>query len=154
MANKCVICGKEFEPYHTYGERQKCCSQECRKKYIKLHQNDYYKNLSAEQRKAYALKQKKKNNGKVKCRICGLPVYRELYFGAPVPQMHEECVVKDAMKTLIAGEHITRAQYSRLQSRGYTITELRERIREMRNDAFCNKSRAKDKEKQSADYIL
>ena len=132
MASKCVICGKEFTPYICYGDRQKCCSQECRKIYVKKNQMNYYNSRSAEKKQNYKLLLQKKRNGHVKCKICGEPVYRELYFGEPLPQMHEECVIKDVTQTIIAGGKITRAQQSRLYSRGYTITEIRKEIEELK----------------------
>lgn len=128
--NKCVICGKDYEPYVCYGKRQKTCSKECRQAYIKQCRNNHYYGLTEEQKKKAKMQIREKRNGLVKCIICGKPVFRELYEGEPLPRMHEECVKSDCINTINQGKALNKAQQSRLYARGWTITEFREEFKD------------------------
>lgn len=131
--NKCVICGKEYEPYHCYGKRQRTCSPECRKEYARIYaRNNPKRYVYMEKCKENA---KQRRNGSVICRICGKPVYRTFTIGEGSPWMHYECVINDCIKTLRAGEKLSKKQLMRLDTRGYTLTEFKEEFA----DAIHNK---------------
>lgn len=122
--NKCVICGKMYEPYHCYGERQLTCSQECRKEYARQYAKNNPKQYEYKER--YKQMKRIRTNGHVICRICGKPIYRTFELGEGSPWMHEECVFNDCINTLKHGEKLSRKQLLRLDRRGYSITEFRE----------------------------
>ena len=130
MQNKCVVCGRTFEPYVCYGARQKCCSKECRKEYISKNRINQYYALSPEQKRKYRMHVRERVNGHVKCKICGKPVYRDMYDGEPLPQMHDECIKSDCINTIGQGKALNKAQQSRLYARGWTITEFREEFKD------------------------
>lgn len=126
--NKCIICGKEYEPYVCYGERQLTCSQECRKEYARIYaRTNPKRHIYAEKCKRNA---QERRNGHVICRICGKPVYRTFTVGEGSPWMHYECVIDDCIKTLKAGEKLSKKQMMRLDTRGYTLTEFKEEFKD------------------------
>ena len=122
--NKCVICGKEFEPVYNMKSRQKTCSRECRAIMIRENSRIYKKQYYVrEKHLAYM----RNHNKKAICRLCGKPIFRDYTVGIIArTQMHDECVFEDCAKTLKAGERLTTAQYQRLASRGYGVREFRE----------------------------
>lgn len=122
--NKCIICGKMYEPYHCYGERQLTCSQECRKEYARQYAKNNPKQYEYKER--YKQAKRIRTNGHVICRICGEPIYRTFELGEGSPWMHYECVINDCISTLQKGEKLSRKQLLRLDRRGYSITEFRE----------------------------
>ena len=122
--NKCVICGKEFVPYRTYGERQKTCSVECRKVYVRRYQREISRTDEYKKHSADLLR--KRRNGSVICRICGKPIYRTFFPGEGSPWMHYECVINDCINTVKEGKPLTHKQLLRLDSRGYSKTEFME----------------------------
>lgn len=126
--NTCIICGKQYEPYHCYGKRQLTCSPECRKKYARQyaqnHPNKYKYQEDAKKRCA------QRRNGHVICRICGKPVYRTFAVGEGTPWMHYQCVIDDCIATVRAGEKLSKKQLMRLDSRGYTKTEFCEEFKD------------------------
>lgn len=126
--NKCVICGKMYEPYHCYGERQLTCSQECRKEYARQYAKNNPKQYEYKER--YKRMKRIRTNGHVICRICGKPIYRTFELGEGSPWMHYECVINDCIKTLKHGEKLSRKQRLRLDARGYSITEFREEFKD------------------------
>ena len=139
--NKCIICGKEYEPYHCYGKRQMTCSPECRKEYARIYAKNHPKRYEyAERCKQLA---RERRNGHVICRICGKPVYRTFAVGEGSPWMHYECVINDCIKTIRQGEKLSKKQVMRLDTRGYTPAEfIEEYAEEIYNGktAFCDKS--------------
>ena len=126
--NKCVICGKMYEPYHCYGERQLTCSQECRKEYARQYAKNNPKQYEYKER--YKRMKRIRTNGHVICRICGKPIYRTFELGEGSPWMHYECVINDCISTLQKGEKLSRKQLLRLDRRGYSITEVREEFKD------------------------
>ena len=44
--------------------------------------------------------------------------------------MHYECVIDDCIKTLRAGEKLSKKQMMRLDTRGYTLTEFKEEFKD------------------------
>ena len=126
--NKCIICGKMYEPYHCYGKRQLTCSPECRKTYNRQYAREHartYESLEKQKQRA-----REKNNGHVICRICGKPVYRTFVAGEGSPWMHFDCVMADCVKTVKAGEKLSWKQMQRLYARGYTIKEFIEEYKD------------------------
>ena len=120
--NKCVICGREYEPYHCYGKRQLTCSPECRREYGRIYANNNpNKQMYMERCKKRARERK---NGHVLCRICGKPIYRTFTAGEGKPRMHEECVFNECINVLRSGGKLSHKQLLRLDSRGYTKTEF------------------------------
>lgn len=126
--NKCIICGKMYEPYHCYGERQLTCSQECRKEYARQYAKNNPKQYEYKER--YKRMKRIRTNGHVICRICGKPIYRTFELGEGSPWMHYECVINDCISTLQKGEKLSRKQLLRLDRRGYSITEFREEFKD------------------------
>lgn len=126
--NKCIICGKMYEPYHCYGERQLTCSQECRKEYARQYAKNNPKQYEYKER--YKQMKRIRTNGHVICRICGEPIYRTFELGEGSPWMHYECVINDCISTLQKGEKLSRKQLLRLDRRGYSITEFREEFKD------------------------
>ena len=126
--NKCIICGKMYEPYHCYGERQLTCSVECRKEYGRRYAKTNPKRYEYMERMKQNARERR--NGHVICRICGKPIYRTFELGEGSPWMHYECVINDCIKTLQKGEKLSRKQLLRLDARGYSITEFREEFRD------------------------
>lgn len=126
--NKCIICGKEYEPYVGYGKRQLTCSEECRKKYARIYAKTNPKRYEYLERQKQV--KRERTNGHVICRICGKPVFRTFQIGEGSPWMHYECVIDDCIKTLRQGEKLSKKQLMRLSTRGYTITEFREEFRD------------------------
>lgn len=126
--NKCIICGKMFEPYRCKGKRQKTCSEECRNVYKRRYYREH--GISDEQKKKNKERQQEARNGHVLCRICGKPVFRTFLAGEGQPWMHEECVFNDCIETVVRGEKISKKQQSRLERRGYTIVEFMEEFQD------------------------
>ena len=126
--NKCIICGKMYEPYRCYGERQLTCSPECRKEYAKIYAKNNPKRYEYMEKTKERARQKR--NGHVICRICGKPIYRTFELGEGSPWMHYECVINDCISTLQKGEKLSRKQLLRLDARGYSITEFREEFKD------------------------
>ena len=126
--NKCIICGKMYEPYRCYGERQLTCSQECRKIYARQYAKTNPKRYEYMERMKQNARERR--NGHVICRICGKPIYRTFEFGEGSPWMHYECVINDCISTLQKGEKLSRKQLLRLDARGYSITEFREEFKD------------------------
>lgn len=112
----CPICGKEFTPYYALVNRQHLCGdKECLREYMKRYQRERY----GEQVK---LEQKLRFRKKAKpvCKICGKPMIRDADVNARVSnsQMHEECVIRDCVKSILAGNTLTNKQKQRLYQRG------------------------------------
>lgn len=126
--NKCIICGKMYEPYHCYGERQLTCSQECRKEYARQYAKNNPKQYEYKER--YKQAKRIRTNGHVICRICGEPIYRTFELGEGSPWMHYDCVINDCIKTLKQGEKLSKKQFMRLSTRGYTLTEFMEEFKD------------------------
>lgn len=126
--NKCVICGKMYEPYVGYGKRQLTCSPECRKEHARIYAKNNPKRYEYLERQKQV--KRKRTNGHVICRICGKPIIRTFAPGEGSPQMHYECVIDDCISTLQEGEKLSRKQLLRLSARGYSITEFREEFRD------------------------
>ena len=104
----CSICGKMFTPVRT---TQICCSKECGKVNSRICSARQYKR-PAEQKNI--------------CKICGKPVHHITYgVMKHLPRMHDECILDDAVKAFRAGKQITSAQFQRLYSRGYDMSEVR-----------------------------
>ena len=126
--NKCIICGKMYEPYRCYGERQLTCSPECRKEYARQYAKTNPK------RYEYMEKSKQnariKRNGHVICRICHKPIYRTFEMGEGSPWMHFDCVMSDCVKTIKAGEALSKKQVGRLAARGYSYAEFIEEYKD------------------------
>ena len=120
---KCIVCNAEFTPAARNNEkRQICCSPECskerEKQLTKERQNtDKYK------KRAKELYKKRSKNHTV-CRLCGKPTvtgstgWKSHY--------HDECILDDCSRTIESGRKLTKAQYNRMYTRGYTIDDLRE----------------------------
>lgn len=126
--NKCIICGKMYEPYVGYGKRQLTCSQECRKEYARQYAKNNPKQYEYKER--YKQMKRIRTNGHVICRICGKPVYRTFQLGEGSPWMHYDCVINDCIKTLKQGEKLSKKQFMRLSTRGYTLTEFMEEFKD------------------------
>ena len=126
--NKCVICGKMYEPYHCYGERQLTCSAECRKEYARRYARTNPKRYEYMEKTKERARQKR--NGHVICRICGKPIIRTFQIGEGSPWMHYDCVMNDCVKTIRAGEKLSKKQMMRLATRGYTPTEFIEEYKD------------------------
>lgn len=128
MKNICTICGKEYEPYYAYGERQKTCSPECR-----AIRNQQYHEQNKERHRALSKiryqKKRLEQNGHVLCRICGKPIYRTFTIGEGQPWMHYECVLDDCINTLRSGGKLSHKQLLRLEARGFTKREFIEEFR-------------------------
>ena len=126
--NKCIICGKIYEPYRCYGERQLTCSLECRKEYARQYAKTNPK------RYEYMEKSKQnariKRNGHVICRICNKPIYRTFEVGEGSAWMHYECVMNDCIETIKAGEALSKKQVGRLAARGYSYAEFIEEYKD------------------------
>lgn len=139
MQKICVICGNEYEPYAGQTHRQQTCSKECRKQY-QIKRNNEYKRTHKKQRSAVA---RKYINGRVICRICGQPIFRDFIDGihASVSTMHDECVFADAAETINSGNHLNNAQIQRLYARGYTLKEFKEEFQEGKFDEYMHNMR-------------
>lgn len=132
---KCIICGKEFTPYHG-SKDQNTCSKECRK--IRNNANlrrKYHENIEQSRLETREY-QRKHRKGMVKCMICGEPVYR--CWNDPDckknSRLHDGCVYDEIIETLAAGIQLTTKQRSRLSQRGYNrerfIEEFKDEITE------------------------
>ena len=126
--NKCVICGKMYEPYHCYGKRQLTCSPECRKEHARIYAKNNPKRYEYQERRKQV--KRELTNGHVICRICGKPIIRTFTAGEGSPWMHYECVIDDCIKSLQKGEKLTTVQKQRLCARGYSVTEFREEFKD------------------------
>lgn len=126
--NKCIICGKMYEPYHCYGERQLTCSPECRKEYARQYAKTNPKRYEYLERQKKRIRERR--NGHVLCRICGKPVYRTFEIGEGSPWMHYECVMSDCVKTIKAGGKLSPKQVQRLATRGYSYAEFIEEYKD------------------------
>lgn len=127
---KCIICGKEFEPYYTMKNRQITCgSKECMRMRNKKQNKIYYSIEENNNRRKLHQRMQKSN---AICRICGRKIERgnDIQHRASNSTMHDGCVVADAIRTLQKGEKLNSTQIQRLYQRGYTITELREEMKE------------------------
>ena len=120
---KCVICGKEFEPYYGTPGQVTCCG-ECRVIYNKNIGRKYDHDNRAWILEKSRDEKRRKNNGKVICKICGRPVYRDWNSVTDHGHMHDECIYDDVIDTLRSGDKITMLQRQRLYSRGYTVEEF------------------------------
>lgn len=120
--NKCIICGKMFEPYRCKGKKQLTCSEECRKAYAKQYYREH--GVNKEKQKEAIQRQREAKNGHVICRICGKPVFRTFAVGEGQPWMHEECVFNDCIETVVCGQTLSGKQRQRLDRRGYSISEF------------------------------
>lgn len=125
---KCVICGKEYEPYAGQETRQKTCSPECRQKYKSMYSNEYKKREYV--KRASRIRMRKAIEGRTKCRICGKPIFRDWELGRSTKTMHDECVFADIQETIQSGSELSNAQIQRLYARGYTLKEFRKEMRE------------------------
>ena len=128
MLKKCIICGKQFEPYKPMANRQKCCSRECSKVYGRQYNKEHYDYNSNHER----YRQRMKNRKPVMCRICGKPIERALDARGYVRSqrwMHQECVFNDIMMTIAKGEEVSTAQRQRLSANGYTLKEFKQEFK-------------------------
>ena len=126
--NKCIICGKMYEPYRCYGERQLTCSQECRKEYARQYAKTNPKRYEYMEKSKQNARQKR--NGHVICRICNKPIYRTFEAGEGSAWMHYECVMNDCVETIRAGEALSKKQVGRLAARGYSYAEFIEEYKD------------------------
>ena len=116
----CIICGKEFIPYHG-STVQNTCSDECR--IIRRRKDQYNKYHEDVERSRIETRkyQRQHRNGMVKCLICGEPVYR--CWSDPESKkksrLHDGCVYDDIIESIAAGIQLTTKQRSRLTQRGY-----------------------------------
>ena len=124
---QCKICGKLF--LKTCSMKQ-TCSPECSHQNMLNNQRrkrlEYYgdmKEVTLAKERMYYHK-----NTKSRCKICGELMQRDPS-GERLhskPQMHESCILHDCAVTLAKGENLSKKQFLRLQSRGWTLTEFRE----------------------------
>lgn len=124
---QCVICGKEFLKYQSC---QITCSKECSLENRKRRQYELYHSDIEFARKSRRISSKKIRhaNPSVRCLICGEIIYRapDEDWKHSKPRMHDECIYKDCVATLKAGERLSQRQYLRIQSRGWTLKEFKE----------------------------
>lgn len=134
----CVNCGKKFEPHH---HRCKTCSAKCSEEHLKKRCEEYRKLEHV--RKARAMNMRKLIDGHVICRICGQPIFRNFIEGvhASVSVMHDECVFADIAETINSGNHLNNAQIQRLYSRGYTLKEFKEEMKEGKRFEYMHNMR-------------
>ena len=125
--NKCVICGKMYEPYRN---GQKTCSAECRKEMMRREAREYWHAHKDEMHEKQRKRARAKHNGRTKCMICGEPIIRTWIYGEGKPRTHTECVIKDCIKTINAGKYLDHTQSQRLYRIGYTIGEFMEEYRD------------------------
>ena len=128
--NKCVVCGKLFEPVFKH-PKQKTCSPECRLI------------VCRQETKAWRLKHPEKANKPydrdkyynyirkpVLCRICGKPTEVHVTAGGRRSSdwMHDECIINECKKKILNSEPLGSKWVQRLYTRGYTARELKEEI--------------------------
>lgn len=108
----CEICGKQFNPIKC---TQKCCSKPC---------------TDVNRLRLIASWRKKPAEEKNLCKICGKPVEHVVYGDYKfLPQMHDDCVIDDALNSLKNNEILNHIQLQRLYARGYDVAEARSLIR-------------------------
>ena len=124
---KCEVCGAEYVPaYPPMWKRSKYCSDKCRKEAVRNWQRSYY----SEHRDEINEKDRNRrmNNPHVVCKLCGKVIdkRKESVQSNSSIQYHEHCVMLDTLDTLRDGSQLTRAQRSRLESRGWGLKDFRE----------------------------
>ena len=116
----CKICGGEFLKTSV---NKLTCSPEC------AHENAIrnMRRYREENRDLYNVYSRKyhKEHPKSRCKICGKLIQRGLD-GHIKTQMHDECIYDDILATIKAGQQLTKTQYLRMQSRGWTMKEFKE----------------------------
>ena len=118
IQKQCVICKQMYVP--ALPNRQKTCSSECRKAYSRILNN------SEKQRSSH--KEWYNKTHPLFCKLCGKPIQR---VDKLRPQrMHDECIYEDCKKTLAFGKRLSDLQRNRLVSRGFSITEFKEAVKE------------------------
>lgn len=125
MIKKCIVCGKEFEPFFS-APHQKTCCEECRKEYYRQKSRAEYAAHKEECLKK-SRNWRKKNRTEVRCIICGRPVYREYDENGRMKdqtRMHEGCVIDDLIDTIAEGKAFSGLQWSRMHNRGLTRADL------------------------------
>lgn len=128
---QCKICGKDF--LKTSSMKQ-TCSPECSKLNMKINQQKRQLEYYGDMKEVVLAKERlyRHTHAKSRCRICGELMLREAS-GERLkskPQMHESCILHDCASTLAKGELLSKKQFLRLQSRGWTLTEFREEYKQ------------------------
>lgn len=118
IKKQCVICKQMYVP--TLPNRQKTCSPECRKLYQRMLNNS---EISRNRHKQWY-----RRNRTVFCKICGQPIERT--DSLRPKQMHDECIYEDCRQTVASGKRLSDLQRNRLVSRGFSITEFKEAVRD------------------------
>lgn len=118
----CIICGKEFEPKRPH--QITCGNKSCSRERGRITTKAYYQD--EDHRRSRSLHQRMRRCHTL-CRICGREIERGLNIDvrASNSTMHEECVVRDAVKTMQNGEKLSTAQIQRLYQRGYSLKEVK-----------------------------
>lgn len=128
---QCKICGKDFLKTSS---RKLTCSKECSKLNMKLNQQRRQQEIDVELKEVLKVRDRRHRHmhPTSRCRICGEVMERDTSGAVLIsrPQMHEECVLHDCAATLAKGEKLSKKQFLRLQSRGWTLTEFREEYTE------------------------
>lgn len=128
---QCKICGKDFLKTSSM---KLTCSPECSRLNMKLNQQKRQQEIYGELKEALRAKDRRYRHmhSTSKCRICGEIMQRDTSGDILLsrPQMHEECILHDCAITLSKGEKLSKKQFLRLQSRGWTLTEFREEYTE------------------------
>lgn len=134
IRKNCRVCGK---PIVVANSRYCLCSNPVCKKASQRKQQaermDIIRSDPAQYERLLKMcrtSRRKRHNGKTICKICGKPIYRDLYNPAHNPrnQMHAECVINGAIEIVKAGQNLSRMWKSRLYAYGYDITTFREMV--------------------------
>lgn len=77
-------------------------------------------------------KRRKYSKTKWMCAICGEIIDKSKMTTRceRTARMHEQCVVNDAVNTISSGKRLNNMQRKRLYRRGYSVTDIKEIIRE------------------------
>lgn len=120
---KCAFCGKEFEPVDP---RYKTCGKECR-----IARNKAKAKECHDRNRDERLKKQRAKIKPIFCKICGEVVERD-YSGirATAKTYHEKCVVSEALQAVKKGKNCYDYRVRRALNNGYTISELREMMKE------------------------
>lgn len=120
---KCVICDAEFTPaMPNNAKRQICCSPECSKEHNRRLAKE--RQATDKYRKHAKELYKKRSENHTLCRLCGKPT-----ISGPTgwkSHYHDECILDDCAKTIKSGRKLTKTQYNRMYTRGYTLDDLKE----------------------------
>jgi len=121
MIKKCIICGKEFEPFPHLQKNQVCCCKECStifyKQQRKAYNQAHWEEIQAKQR-AYIDKKHPRY-----CQICGVQLVRGGIEGKI--RMHDDCIINKCVEYYKNGDKLPDYWKYKLYNRGFTLSEVK-----------------------------